>query len=161
MRKIKLIKCWSDVEYKDKRLGYLVNTYNVSTFTRSEAIGNLVDLIHDIDLLINIGYSEYLQYLKNELTRCEDILLDTMHARNLFAYEESDLHRLNEDERKAYVFRSDLKIEIQFVETNQTFINNIIKALDKINKFTSVKNERIYTPRILKYVEKIIEKEER
>ncbi len=159
MRKIKLIKGFSGVTYKDSRLKSLLSTYDVRTFTKSEAIGNLVDLIHDIDLLMSVGYSEYLLYLKRELERCEFVLLDTMHARNLFAFEKEDLDKLNEDEKRAYVFRSDLKIEILFIETNQTFIENLIRVLDKVNTFTEKKNDRTYTPRILEYINKIIEKE--
>lgn len=149
MRRIVLIKGLKDAELEHPKHKALIGTYGIHTFSKSNTISNLVDLISDIDLLLEVGHREYLSNKKNQLVYFEDVINDTMHLRNLFVMKDEELSELVEEERRAYVARADLKNEIQFLETNETFIVGIIKILSKINKFNGTKNERVYTPKVL------------
>lgn len=150
MRRIKLIRGFSNIDYKNKKHKHLVDIYGVNTFSKSQAISNLSDLISDIDLLVDVGYECYLLDRKTEFDRLEGIINDTIHMRNLFILTEKDKENLETEERKAYVARADLKVEIQFLETNEEYVRSLVNIMRKINKFNERKNERIYTPKVLK-----------
>lgn len=139
IKKIDLILV-EELECKDK-------AYNQKTITTSTSIANLVDIISDIDKLATIGYREYLTYVQEEYLKNERIICDTMHIRNLkleSKYTEDELLIM---ERKAYILRNDYKIEVMFVETNESIINSLISVVNKINRFANKKNGRIYTNR--------------
>ncbi|MGL5713792.1 MAG: hypothetical protein ACRCX2_12290 [Paraclostridium sp.] len=151
MRKINSIKQWDNVMY-DKH----IKLYGVNTVTKSRAIGNLADLISDIDLLTEVGYDEYLALKRGEFEHLESIIDDSMHIRNLFEMDDEDMAELTLEERTAYVRRADMKVEIQFIETNKPYLEQLSKILNKINKFNEVKNTRTYTPRVLTKYEALI-----
>lgn len=157
MRRIKLIRGFNDIDYQNKKHKHLVGIYNVNTFSKSQAISNLSDLISDIDLLVDVGYEGYLLDRKTEFARLEEVINDTMHMRNLFVISDKDKEILEKEERMAYVARADLKVEIQFLETNEEYVRNLTSIMKKINKFNERKNERIYTPKQLKKYEYMME----
>lgn len=160
MRRIKLIREFSDVGYHNKKHKNLIDIYGVNTFSKSQAISNLSDLISDIDLLVDVGYECYLLDRKSEFDRLESVINDTIHMRNLFILTEKDKEKLETEERKAYVARADLKVEIQFLDTNEEYIRSLVNIMRKINKFNERKNERIYTPKVLKEYSYVMEGED-
>lgn len=145
MRKIELIR-GCDVELTSDPLRRL---YGVTTLSKSKSISNISDLISDVDRLVEVGYDNYLSEKKEEFKTLEDVIGDTMHMRNLFVVPEKDLSELNFIEREAYVRRADLKVEIQFIETNEPYMSKFVKIVSKINDFNEKKNTRIYTPKKL------------
>lgn len=154
MRKITAIKQWDNVMY-DKH----IKLYGVDTVTKSRAIGNLADLISDVDLLVELGYEGYLENRRAEFDRLESIVDDTVHLRNLYELDDETIYELTLEERMAYVRRADMKVEIQFLSTNEPYMSNIVKILSKINKFNEVKNTRTYVPRVLNKYSHIIERD--
>ena len=145
MRKINLI-----MDKNNELMAHpLRGVYGVDTLTRSVTIGNLSDLISDLDRLVEVGYSDYLNEKKVEFSTLEELINDTMHLRNLFTMGESDMKALTSVEREAYVRRADLKVEVQFVETNEQYMTSLVNIMKKINKFNEKKNTRIYTPKKL------------
>lgn len=160
MRRIKLIRGFNDIDYQNKKHKHLVGIYNVNTFSKSQAISNLSDLISDIDLLVDVGYEGYLLDRKTEFDRLEGVVNDTMHLRNLFVISDSDKEILEKEERVAYVARADLKVEIQFLETNEEYVRSLVNIMRKINKFNERKNERVYSPKVLKQYSYVMEGED-
>lgn len=150
MRRIKLIREFNDVDYPSRKHKHLLDIYGVNTFSKSQSISNLSDLISDIDLMIKIGYEEYLLDRKAEFDRLECVINDTIHMRNLFVISDTDKELLEKEEKTAYVARADLKVEIQFLETNEDYMRSLINIMSKINRFNERKNERVYTPKVLK-----------
>ena len=145
MRKISLLRSWSE----DIEKNPLIGLYGVTTVTKSRAIGNIADLISDLDSMVEVGYHQYLNEMKAVFAELEDIIADSMHLRNLFVMDDETLANITEDERRAYVRRADLKVEIQFLETNEIYMNKLVDIIRKINRFNDVKNERVYTPKKL------------
>ncbi|MGL6100577.1 MAG: hypothetical protein ACRC0G_13240 [Fusobacteriaceae bacterium] len=156
MNKRKLIRGFKSADFNNKHHEKLTQVYNLSTFSKSNAVSNLADLISDLDKLVEVGYYEYLGYLELKLVECEDILLDTMHLRNLFILNDKDLENLVLEEKKAYVCRADLKMEILFVSTNESHVRNLLSSINKINSFNERKNERFYTLKRLTKFEKLM-----
>lgn len=146
MRKISLLRSWSE----DIEKNPLIGLYGVTTVTKSRAIGNIADLISDLDRMVEVGYPQYLNEMKAVFAELEDIIADSMHLRNLFVMDDETLANITEDERRAYVRRADLKVEIQFLETNEIYMNKLVDIIRKINRFNDVKNERVYSPKVLK-----------
>ncbi|MGL5803182.1 MAG: hypothetical protein ACRCX7_11410 [Cetobacterium sp.] len=139
--------------------GSLLDIYGVDTVTKQHSVANMVDLISNIDKLVEVGYDEYLRFCKEDFDRLERIIGDTMHLRNLFTMRDIDLQVITYEERVAYVRRSDLKVEIQFLETNVIYMNKLVDILRKINRFNDVKNERFYTPKELTKYNDIMKEE--
>lgn len=150
MRKIQLIRGTDGFDQSHSKHEELINIYGVTTFSKSQAISNLYDLVSEIDMLVELGYDKYLSGKRTELSMLEDVISDTIHMRNLFVLNDDDKAKLEEEERVAYVTRADIKVEIQFLETNEEYTRSLINILRKINKFNERKNERIYSPKVLK-----------
>lgn len=150
MRKIKIIR-------GQREQSFMERLYGVTTLSSSNSVSNLADLISDLDRLVELGYEGYLAEIRHEFSVLEEVVNDTMHMRNLFSVESEQLQILVEEERFAYVRRADLKVEIQFIETNEPYVSKLVDIMRKINRFNDVKNERIYTPKQLKKYEYMME----
>ncbi|MGL4997601.1 MAG: hypothetical protein ACRC5T_01230 [Cetobacterium sp.] len=153
MRKISMIRN-AKAEYSLNRHKRVSDAYDIQCFSKSETISNLADLISDIDLLVEVGYKKYLRTKEEELPHLEDIIMDTMHYRNLFSMNDEKLSKIVLEERRAYVRRADLKSELQFLQTNATHINKLVEVLKRMSIFNEKKNQRIYTPkRLMEFID--------
>jgi hypothetical protein len=155
MRKINLIKRWNKDVDSDKRM----NMYGIDTITKSRTVGNVVDLFSSLDRLVEVGYEQYLEEKKVEFDSLERTIDDTCHLRNLFNVGDDMLQDLIDTEKTAYVRRADMKVEIQFLESNRPYVDQLSKIMVKINRFNEVKNTRTYVPRVLTSYTEVVEKE--